>query len=62
MKLVHPIPVHVPIAFLTLSVAADLIGYFADVASLRDTGDHRPDTLALARAVRRRDSADVWPC
>lgn len=38
MKPVHPILVHFPIALLSLSVAADLIGYFADVASLRDTG------------------------
>ncbi len=38
MKPVHPILVHFPIALLSLSVAANLTGYFADVASLRDTG------------------------
>lgn len=38
MKPVHPILVHFPIALLSLSVAADLIGYFANIASLRDTG------------------------
>lgn len=35
MKPVHPILVHFPIALLPLSVGADLVGYFADVASLR---------------------------
>lgn len=38
MKPLHPILVHFPIALLSLSVAADLIGFFADVASLRHTG------------------------
>ncbi len=38
MKPVHPILVHFPIALLSLSVGADLIGYFADVVSLRNTG------------------------
>ena len=38
MKPLHPILVHFPLALLPLSVASDLIGRFADVASLRDTG------------------------
>jgi uncharacterized membrane protein len=37
LKPVHPILVHFPIALLSLSVAADVIGFFG-VASLRDTG------------------------
>lgn len=38
MKPLHPILVHFPIALLTLSVGADLIGSFADAVSLRHTG------------------------
>lgn len=38
MKPVHPILVHFPIALLPLSVAADLIGFFADVLPLSHTG------------------------
>lgn len=38
MKPVHPILVHFPIALLVLSVAADLVGFFTDNVSLRNTG------------------------
>lgn len=38
MKPVHPILVHFPIALLPLSVAADLVGFFAHVPSLSHTG------------------------
>lgn len=38
MKPVHPLLVHFPIALLFLSVAADLVAFFSDSASLRDTG------------------------
>lgn len=38
MKPLHPILVHFPIALLSLSVAADVVGFLADIASLRQTG------------------------
>lgn len=38
MKPLHPIVAHFPIALLPLSVAADFVGFFADIASLRHTG------------------------
>lgn len=38
MKPVHPIVVHFPIALLFLSATADLIGFFTDSVSLRNTG------------------------
>lgn len=38
MKPVHPILVHFPIALLALSVAADLVDFFADIESLSNTG------------------------
>jgi uncharacterized membrane protein len=38
MKPVHPLLVHFPIALLVLSVGADIVGSFADIASLRHTG------------------------
>lgn len=38
MKPLHPILVHFPIALLTLSVGADLIGSVVDSDSLRHTG------------------------
>jgi len=38
MKPVHPILVHFPIALLPMSVAADLVAFFTDSASLRSTG------------------------
>lgn len=38
MKPVHPIFVHFPIALLALSVAADLVAFFTNIESLRDTG------------------------
>jgi uncharacterized membrane protein len=38
MKPVHPTLVHFPIALLFLSVAADLVGFFSNSASLRNTG------------------------
>ena len=38
MKPVHPIFVHFPIALLALSVAADLVAFFSNIESLRDTG------------------------
>lgn len=37
MKPIHPLLVHFPIALLLLSVAADLVAFFTDVQSLRDT-------------------------
>jgi uncharacterized membrane protein len=38
MKPVHPILVHFPIPLLALFVAADLVAFFTDNASLRSTG------------------------
>ncbi len=38
MKPLHPIVVHFPIALLPLSVAADLVGFFANIPSLSQTG------------------------
>lgn len=38
MKPVHPMLVHFPIALLALSVAADLVAFFSNSASLRGTG------------------------
>ncbi len=38
VKPVHPMLVHFPIALLVFSVAADLTGFFADIASLRSAG------------------------
>lgn len=38
MKPLHPIVVHFPIALLPLSVAADLVGFFANIPSLSHTG------------------------
>lgn len=38
MKPVHPMLVHFPIALLTLSVAADVVAFFTNIESLRDTG------------------------
>ncbi len=38
MKPIHPILVHFPLALLPLAVAADLIGFFAGIDSLRHTG------------------------
>ena len=38
MKPVHPILVHFPLALLPLSVTADIVGHFAALGSLRDTG------------------------
>jgi uncharacterized membrane protein len=38
MKPLHPLLVHFPIALLFLSVAADLVAFFSNSASLRNTG------------------------
>ena len=38
MKPVHPLFVHFPIGLLFLSVAADLVAFFTNSASLRSTG------------------------